>query len=64
MSAAPARLRGADVEPAHRLAELLRGASLVRVEARVSEMHTRTATVDAELVRRILEAALGEEVPR
>jgi hypothetical protein len=57
-------LRGSDVEPSHRLAELLRGASVVRIEARVSETHTRTTTVPAELMRRILEAALQETVER
>lgn len=56
--------RGADVELAHQLAETLRGASFVRLEARISETHTRTQTIDAEALRRLLDAALADRVDR
>ena len=44
------------MELAHALAEVLSGASVVRIEARVSETHTRTKHVDAEALRRLLDA--------
>ena len=58
------RLRGVDVELAHALAEVLSGASVVRIEARVSETHTRTKHVDAEALRRLLDAATRDTVQR
>lgn len=57
-----APLRATDVEPAHRLLELLEGAERVRLEAVVSEHHRRTTHIDAELLRRILRAALGDRL--
>lgn len=56
--------RAIDVELAHQLAEVLRGATFVRLEARLSETHTRVQTVDAEALRRLLDAALGDRVDR
>ena len=53
-----------DREKAYRLADLLRGASVVRVEARVSDTLTRVEHVDAEVLRRWLDAVVGERVAR
>ncbi len=64
MSSALRPPRALDVELAHQIAECLRGASYVRLEARVSETHTRTQTVDAEALRRLLDAALADRVDR